>query len=249
MLVEERRHRLVGAGRPSWPWSASPRRARPVRSACPASRALHGRRRAARHAPRRGAALAGRPRSRDGAADSTRPAPCRASAPCSGRRRAQLRAARRPAATPSPTTPARRSRSSPADTLAAARAGVRALALEIEPLPFVVDIEEAFRDQRIDGDPFEDSRGDVDAALAAADGRRRAPAGDAGAAADADRAARRGRVVEAGRADLLDRDAGHLRRPRRADAALRRAQGAGARDRRVHRRRLRRQAGRRASRR
>ena len=56
-----------------------------------------------------------------------------------------------------------------ADSLAAAKAGVRALALEIDPLPFVVDIEAAFRDQRIDGDPFEDSRGDVDAALAAAD--------------------------------------------------------------------------------
>src|SRR4051812_48374047 len=40
-----------------------------------------------------------------------------------------------------------------ADTLAAAKAGVRALALEIDPLPFVVDIEAAFRDQRIDGDP------------------------------------------------------------------------------------------------
>ena len=56
-----------------------------------------------------------------------------------------------------------------ADTLAAAKAGVRSLALEIDPLPFVVDIEAAFRDQRIDGDPFEDSRGDVDAALAAAE--------------------------------------------------------------------------------
>ena len=55
-----------------------------------------------------------------------------------------------------------------ADTLAAAKAGVRALALEIDPLPFVVDIEAAFRDQRIDGDPFQDTRGDVDAALAAA---------------------------------------------------------------------------------
>ena len=56
-------------------------------------------------------------------------------------------------------------------------------------------------------------------------------------------------LVEARRADLLDRDAGHLRRPRRADAALQRAEGARPRDRRVHRRRLRRQAERRASRR
>ena len=56
-----------------------------------------------------------------------------------------------------------------ADTLAAAKAGVRALALEIDPLSFVVDIETAFRDQRIDGDPFEDTRGDVVAALAAAE--------------------------------------------------------------------------------
>ena len=43
---------------------------------------------------------------------------------------------------------------------------------------------------------------------------------DARAAADADRAARRGRLVEAGRADLLDRDAGHVRR--RATSSTRR---------------------------
>ena len=56
-----------------------------------------------------------------------------------------------------------------ADTLRAALAGVRALALAIDPLPFVVDLEEAFRDQRIDGDPGESARGDVDAALRGAD--------------------------------------------------------------------------------
>jgi xanthine dehydrogenase YagR molybdenum-binding subunit len=58
-----------------------------------------------------------------------------------------------------------------ADTPGAARAGVRALALTIDPLPFVLDVDEAFRDQRIDGEIAEESRGDVDAALASADVR------------------------------------------------------------------------------
>ncbi len=58
-----------------------------------------------------------------------------------------------------------------ADTLVAARAGVKALALTIDPLPFVIDVDEAFRDQRIDGEIAEESRGDVDAALAGADVR------------------------------------------------------------------------------
>ena len=120
--------------------------------------------------------------------------------------------------TASPTTPAPRSPSVAADTLAAAKAGVRALALEIDPLPFVVDMRgrlprPAHRRRSVRGHARRRRR---------RAGRRRrlgrAPGRDARAAADADRAARRGRLVEAGRADLLDRDAGHLRRPRRADA-------------------------------
>jgi CO/xanthine dehydrogenase Mo-binding subunit len=58
-----------------------------------------------------------------------------------------------------------------ADSPAAALAGLRALALDVEALPFVIDFDEAFRDQRFDGDPEEQSRGDVDAALASAEVR------------------------------------------------------------------------------
>ncbi len=55
-----------------------------------------------------------------------------------------------------------------ADTLAAAREACRALAPSIEPLPFTVDIETAWQEQRFDGDLHEEARGDVEAALAAA---------------------------------------------------------------------------------
>ncbi len=58
-----------------------------------------------------------------------------------------------------------------ADTLGAARAGVAALALEIEPLPFEVDAAAALGEQRFTTEPSEESRGDVDGALAAADVR------------------------------------------------------------------------------
>lgn len=58
-----------------------------------------------------------------------------------------------------------------AKTLAAARAGVAALALEIESLPFVVDPAVALGQQRFTREPSEESRGDVDLALAAADVR------------------------------------------------------------------------------
>ncbi len=56
-----------------------------------------------------------------------------------------------------------------ADSVDAAAAGVAALALAIEPLPHVVDPDEALRDQRFTRDPFEEGRGDAEAALAAAD--------------------------------------------------------------------------------
>jgi xanthine dehydrogenase YagR molybdenum-binding subunit len=56
-----------------------------------------------------------------------------------------------------------------ADTPRAAAAGVRALALTYEALAFVIDVDEAFRDQRLDGEIDEKSRGDVDAALAGAE--------------------------------------------------------------------------------
>jgi xanthine dehydrogenase YagR molybdenum-binding subunit len=56
-----------------------------------------------------------------------------------------------------------------ADTAGAAAAGLRALRLELEPLPFVVDPDEALRDQRFTRDPVDEGRGDADAALAAAE--------------------------------------------------------------------------------
>jgi CO/xanthine dehydrogenase Mo-binding subunit len=56
-----------------------------------------------------------------------------------------------------------------ADTLAAARAGVRALALDIEVLGHVVDAREAVNEQQFVGEPADDSRGDAEAALAASE--------------------------------------------------------------------------------
>jgi xanthine dehydrogenase YagR molybdenum-binding subunit len=58
-----------------------------------------------------------------------------------------------------------------ADTEEHARAGVAALALELEPLPHIVAPDDALRDQRFTQDPDEQSRGDVEAALAGADVR------------------------------------------------------------------------------
>ena len=58
-----------------------------------------------------------------------------------------------------------------ADTTDAAAAGIRALGLEVEALPHVVDADEALRDQRFTRDPSEEGRGDVEAALASADVR------------------------------------------------------------------------------
>jgi CO/xanthine dehydrogenase Mo-binding subunit len=58
-----------------------------------------------------------------------------------------------------------------ADTQAQAEAGIVALALALEPLPHVVEPDDALREQRFTRDPSEAGRGDVDAALAAADVR------------------------------------------------------------------------------
>ncbi|MGZ8688082.1 MAG: xanthine dehydrogenase family protein molybdopterin-binding subunit, partial [Gaiellaceae bacterium] len=58
-----------------------------------------------------------------------------------------------------------------ADTLEQARAGVDALALEIEVLPHEVDAERALREQRFTSEPKEEARGDAEAALAAAEVR------------------------------------------------------------------------------
>ena len=56
-----------------------------------------------------------------------------------------------------------------ADTLEAAREGVRALALDIEVLGHIVDPREAVNEQHFIGEPSDDSRGDAEAALAAAE--------------------------------------------------------------------------------
>ncbi len=56
-----------------------------------------------------------------------------------------------------------------AETLEAARAGVRALALDLEVLVHVVDPQQALNEQRFTTDPTDDVRGDAEAALAAAE--------------------------------------------------------------------------------
>jgi len=56
-----------------------------------------------------------------------------------------------------------------ADTLEAAWAGVAALALDLEILPHLVDIQEGLNEQRFTKDPTDEARGDAEAALAAAD--------------------------------------------------------------------------------
>ncbi|MSO94712.1 MAG: xanthine dehydrogenase family protein molybdopterin-binding subunit [Thermoleophilia bacterium] len=56
-----------------------------------------------------------------------------------------------------------------ADTLEAAHAGVLALALDLEVLPHLVDVEEGLREQRFTADPTDEARGDAEVALAAAE--------------------------------------------------------------------------------
>ena len=56
-----------------------------------------------------------------------------------------------------------------ADTLESAWAGVAALALDLEVLPHLVDMQEGLNEQRFTKDPTDEARGDAEAALAAAD--------------------------------------------------------------------------------
>jgi xanthine dehydrogenase YagR molybdenum-binding subunit len=58
-----------------------------------------------------------------------------------------------------------------ADTLSQAEAALAALDLQLERLPHVVDRDDALNEQRFASEPTETARGDVDAALAAADVR------------------------------------------------------------------------------
>ena len=55
------------------------------------------------------------------------------------------------------------------DTLEAARAGVAALALELDVLAHVIDPREAVNEQQFTADPSDDARGDAEAALAASE--------------------------------------------------------------------------------
>ena len=99
--------------------------------------------------------------------------------------------------------PRRRARRTPAqpiavvaaDTLEAARAGVAALALELEVLPHVVDLQEAVNEQRFTKDPTDDARGDAEAALAAAEVTVELALETPAQRADSARAARRGRLA------------------------------------------------------
>lgn len=56
-----------------------------------------------------------------------------------------------------------------ADTLEMARAGVVALALDLEVLPHIVDPQEGLNEQRFTKEPSDDARGDAEAALAASE--------------------------------------------------------------------------------
>ena len=56
-----------------------------------------------------------------------------------------------------------------ADSLEAARAGVVALALDLEVLPHLVDLQDGLNEQRFTKDPTDEGRGDAEAALVAAE--------------------------------------------------------------------------------
>jgi CO/xanthine dehydrogenase Mo-binding subunit len=58
-----------------------------------------------------------------------------------------------------------------ADSAEEAEAALAAFALDLEPLPFVVDLDQALNDQRFTEDPIDETRGDPEAAMAAADVR------------------------------------------------------------------------------
>ena len=168
---------------------------------------VHGRRPPTGDAPCRRAARARartrashRPRRRRGARQ--RPA----FAQCSHRSRRSRSPSRR-RSSPRRSTPGSRSRSSPPTRRSTPQPDSPRSRPSIEPLPHVVDPDEALREQRFTRDPFESTRGDVDEALAGADVDGRARARDARPPPDAARAARRGRRVERRRADRLGLDA------------------------------------------
>ena len=134
------------------------------------ARPVHGRRRAARDAPRGRAALTRRARSRHRPRSRRGPRDTRGAGGARPGDRGLVHdagaAARRRAAVRRPADRGRRRRQR-----RRRRSGSRRLALAIEPLPHVVDPDEALRDQRFTRDPSEEGRGDADAALAAADVR------------------------------------------------------------------------------
>ena len=157
----------------AWPDSSELARRRPRRAARHGAQARLGRRalhlghRAARHARGRRPALAPRPRARrarprgrprgPGRARGRRP---RRDAAARGRGRADA---------PSPTTRAQPWPRSQRPMRDAAARGLAALAPRWEPLGFVVDLEQGLAEQRFTEDPSRDERGDVEAGFAEAD--------------------------------------------------------------------------------
>ncbi len=100
-----------------------------------------------------------------------------------------------------------------ADTPEHAEAGLAALAAELEPLPHVVDPDEALREQRFTRDPVRARPRRRGRRARSSRRHRRARARDARPRADGARAARRGRGVERRRPDGLGLDARDVRRP------------------------------------
>ena len=124
-----------------------------------------------------------------------------------------------------------------AETPEAAEAGLLALAPVLDERP-PLPLDEGLAEQRFTEEPREVVRGDPGGRAGRGDLR------DARARPDPPRAARRGRPLGRRRSHRLDLDTGHLRRPQRARRALRARARARPCDLRVHRRRIRREAGR-----
>ena len=140
----------------------------------------------------------------------------------------------------------RRSRSPPSPPTRGTRwpSGIAALALDVRGARRRSTSTRPRASSASREEPRETVRGDPDAAIARRRGARRAELRDARARPDAARAARRGRALGRRPAHGVGLDAGHVRRAARARCAVRASERERPRDHGVHRRRLRRQAGR-----
>ena len=153
-----------------------------------------------------------RERQGDVARPRRRAAPCPACAACSAPATDPATTTRR-SATPR-TSPAPRSPPSPPTPPDAAEAALAALAPTYEVLGFVSDIDEAFERQDFLVDPTEHERGDLDAALAAADVKVEATYIAPAQLHNSMEPHCRRRRLARGRAHGLELDPGHLRRAR-----------------------------------